>query len=166
MQLTPGAAAMCILSPEDIAKALSVPEHKLDCSGIKLTLAEVYVLGSRGELHRDYRTMPIYNKILPEKDSFYLNPGSYVIRYSEEVFIPNNCIGLAIPRSSLIRMGVFLATAVWDPGYYGRGVGLLTVHNPHGVSISIGTQVAQLVLIKMCSETTRTYRGVYQGEGL
>ncbi|MEM1643082.1 MAG: deoxyuridine 5'-triphosphate nucleotidohydrolase [Desulfurococcaceae archaeon] len=157
---------MCILSPEDIAKVLGVPEHKLDCSGIKLTLAEVYALGSRGELHRDRREVPIYNQILPEKDSFHLNPGSYVIRYAEEVSIPSNCIGLAIPRSSLIRMGAFIATAVWDPGYYGRGVGLLTVYNPHGVSISIGTQVAQLVLIKMCSETTRTYRGIYQGEGL
>lgn len=95
---------------------------------------------------------------------FSLPPGAYIVRYREYVKIPDDCIALAIPRSSLLRMGATLYTAVWDPGYKGRGYGLLAVFNNRGIVLEKGAQIAQLVYIKMTGRTSFTYRGTFYGE--
>jgi dUTP pyrophosphatase len=63
-------------------------------------------------------------------------------------------------------MGVSISCAVWDPGYSGRGESLMTVLNPHGVTIAQGARVAQLVFIRLESKPTKLYQGAYQGENL
>lgn len=155
---------MTILAPEDLARILGVKHDMLDCAGLKLTLGEIYSLGSHGYLGLNERRLPEYKGVKPKNGVYMLDPGSYLVKYNEYVKIPNGYIGLAIQRSSLIRMGATLYTAVWDPGYHGRGSGLLVVHNPHGVFLEKGVQIAQLVFIRMSRETGKTYRGVYLGE--
>jgi dUTP pyrophosphatase len=75
-------------------------------------------------------------------------------------------IALAIPRSTLLRSGATLFTAVWDPGCEGRGEGLLVVFNPYGVEIERRAQIAQLVFIRLDRETKFVYRGSYQRENI
>lgn len=142
---------------------LNVGVDKIDCAGLKLTLNSIYRYEGRGTLGVKDRALPSYVEIScdPWCD---LGPGAYFIRYNEYVKIPNGYMGLAIPRSSLIRMGATIYTAVWDPGYEGRGAGMLVVFNPNGVRLEKNVQVAQLVLFKMSGETSYYYRGIYKGE--
>ena len=93
-----------------------------------------------------------------------LGPGGYGIRYAEWVEMPADCGGLCFPRSSLLRMGAHVPTAVWDAGYAGRGEGLLVVTNPHGVRLQRGARVVQLVLFRLSQPPSAAYAGRYQHE--
>ena len=78
--------------------------------------------------------------------------------------MPTDCGGLCFPRSSLLRMGLTVPTAVWDAGYGGRGEGLLIVTNPHGVRLQRGARIAQLVVFRLTQPASQAYQGRYQGE--
>lgn len=155
---------MVIIAPEDLSVILGKSLDAMDCAGLKLTLGEVYRLESMGSLGKDAKKLPVYKPLEPRNGKYILRPGPYLVKYNEYIKIPNGYIALAIQRSSLIRMGATLYTAVWDPGYRGRGSGLLVVHNPHGIIIEKNSQVAQLVFIKMSRETRLLYSGSYLGE--
>ncbi|MCD6300933.1 MAG: deoxyuridine 5'-triphosphate nucleotidohydrolase [Staphylothermus sp.] len=152
-----------IIRPEDLIQILKLSEEQIDCTGVKLTLHSIYTLEGRGELSIDTRKIPKYRELVCTTKCL-VPMGAYIVRYNEYVRIPNGYVGLAIPRSSLLRMGVTIHSAVWDPGYEGQGIGLMVVFNPHGVTLSKGVQVAQLVYFKMSGETQKIYRGVYKGE--
>jgi dUTP pyrophosphatase len=93
-----------------------------------------------------------------------LAPGGYGIRYAEWVQMPADCGGLCFPRSSLLRMGAHVPTAVWDAGYAGRGEGLLLVTNPHGLRVQRGARIVQLVVFRLSTSPTMAYAGRYQHE--
>ncbi len=147
-----------------IKQALNLSDEVLDTSGIKLHLWKVYVFKSNGLLGVDYRKLPEYDELEPRDDKYYHLPaGAYVVRYKEYVRIPENCIGIVLPRSSLLRMGATIYSAVWDPGYEGQGIGLLAVFNPYGLDLIRNSHIAQLVLFKVEGKS-RIYQGVYKGE--
>jgi len=153
-----------IITPQDLIK-LGYDPGAIDCSGLKLTLSEVCLPESGGLIDISDRRVPRYRCMEPDQGGYYhLHPSSYIIRYGEYVKIPKDAAALAIPRSTLLRVGATLHTAVWDPGYEGRGYGLLIVYNPHGIIIRRGAQVAQLIFIRMTGESAKVYRGVYYGE--
>ncbi len=156
---------MVILTFEDLKKLFNLSDDAIDHAGLKLTLGEVFKLKGTGKLGIKSKELPAYEPLSPDSNGwYYLSPGPYFIKYNEYIRIPNGYVGFAIQRSSLIRMGVTLYTAVWDPGYEGRGSGLIVVHNPYGIYIERGAQVAQLVIVKMSSTTRRLYRGTYYKE--
>ena len=155
---------MTVLAPEDISRLFGIDLDHIDCAGVKLTLYKLFKLGSRGELYQKTKNLPKYIEIPCRGNLYFLEPGPYLVKYNEYIRIPNGYIGLAIQRSSLIRMGTTLYTAVWDPGYKGRGSGLIVVYNPHGIVLEKNTQLAQLILIKMSRETKKIYQGSYLGE--
>ncbi len=152
---------MVVLSPEDLIKLFGVDEEKVDCAGLKLTLDKVFRIVGVGRLSKNSKELPKYESVIDSNGLYRLPQGIYLVKYGEYIRIPNGYIGLAIQRSSLLRMGASLYTAVWDPGYEGKGSGLMVVHNPHGIIIERGTQIAQLVIIKMSSPTSKLYRGTY-----
>jgi len=94
-----------------------------------------------------------------------LMPGSYIITYNEIVHLPNNVMALARPRSSLLRCGVNVDTAVWDAGYSGRSVSLMVVHNPRGFRLQRNARIVQLFFFQLTGET-EGYSGSYQGENI
>jgi deoxycytidine triphosphate deaminase len=154
-----------LIIPPQYLVNLGYSTEILDCSGVKLTLDEVFTTESEGFIDIDTKVIPHYKRLEHDSDGIYHLPqGSYVIRYREYVKVPEDAIALAIPRSSLIRSGSTLFTAVWDPGYEGRGYGLLVVYNSHGIRVRRGAQVAQLVFIKMMERSVKVYRGTYFGE--
>lgn len=75
-------------------------------------------------------------------------------------------MAMALPRSSLLRCGATLDTAVWDPGYNGRSQSLLVVHNPHGIRIKKNARLMQLIFICMREVAHKAYSGIYQGENI
>ncbi|MGI9145016.1 MAG: deoxyuridine 5'-triphosphate nucleotidohydrolase [Chloroflexota bacterium] len=93
-----------------------------------------------------------------------LQMGTYGIRYAERVSLPLDCGGLCFPRSSLLRMGCHVPTAVWDAGYAGRAEGLLVVTTPHGVRLERGARIVQLVLFRLTQPASAGYAGQYQHE--
>ncbi len=157
---------MAVLSPESLMELLNLSEESVDCAGLRLHLDKVFRFRGRGLITKTGKNLPEVEEVEPRDGFFHLEHGTYRIRYAEIVKVPSDCIALAIPRSTLLRMGVALYTAVWDPGYEGRGEGLLTVFNPYGVAIERGAQVAQLVFIKMDRATSRLYRGTYYRENI
>lgn len=95
-------------------------------------------------------------------DSVWLERGAYLVTYNELVSVPPDCAGLILPRSSLMRCGATLHSALWDPGYSGRGQGLLTVYNE--LRLYRDARIGQFVLIALESAAFELYSGRYQGE--
>jgi len=94
-----------------------------------------------------------------------LIPAAYIITYNEIVHLPNNIMALAFPRSSLLRCGGTVHTAVWDAGYNGRAQSLMVVYNSSGIRLQRNARIVQLVLFQLTGET-EGYQGAYQGENL
>lgn len=84
---------------------------------------------------------------------------------SEEEMRPLDVAAMARTRSTLLRNGAVIETAVWDPGYNGRSSSLLVVHNPYGIRFKKDARIAQLVFFRI-NEVGEGYTGVYQNERL
>jgi dUTP pyrophosphatase len=95
----------------------------------------------------------------------HLEPGPYLVTYSERVNVPRDLIAIGRPRSSLMRSGATIESAVWDAGYSGRGQGLLVVFNPNGLRLKKGARIIQLVFYQLSEEVQEGYGGIYQDEG-
>ena len=159
-----------VLTGKEVAKHVEiVDKEQIQPAGVDLTVRAVYRIEGRGALMKSEIALPFLTRIEPiemeGKTLYHLNTGSYLIRFNEVVRIPKDCIGLILPRSSLMRMGASIEGAVWEPGYEGRGVCLLTVHNPMGIVVEQGARIVQLVLIRTSRET-EGYQGRYMGEGI
>lgn len=136
-------------------------------NGVDLTLDAVWGFAAAGSLGRaaEDRQLPERQALeFDATDWLHLEPGTYAIRYAEWVELPADCGGLCFPRSSLLRMGLHVPTAVWDAGYAGRGEGLLRVCNPHGVRLQRGARIVQLVVFRLTEPAGSTYQGAYQYE--
>ncbi|MCP4228724.1 MAG: deoxyuridine 5'-triphosphate nucleotidohydrolase, partial [bacterium] len=75
-------------------------------------------------------------------------------------------LAFARPRSSLLRMGATLNTALWDTGYVGRSQTPLNVMNSEGINLKRGARLMQLVFVKLDERLGSVYEGKYQGENL
>ncbi len=139
-----------------------VSTSQVQPNGVDLTVASVEAVTGGGELRVDGKTVGDRTPVDAEDGRFELSPGTYVVAYGERVSIPDGHLGFILPRSSLLRNGASLHTAVWDTGYEGRGEGLLTVGAP--LALEVGARIGQFVLAG--GEHDGTYDGTYQGEGL
>jgi dUTP pyrophosphatase len=136
-------------------------------NGVDLSVDAIWRFTAPGSLGRDERdrVLPAREELTPDADSWFeLEPATYGIRYAEWVELPADSGGLCFPRSSLLRMGVDVPTAVWDAGYAGRGEGLLSVTNPHGMRLQRGARIAQLVVFRLTELASAGYAGRYQHE--
>jgi len=141
-------------------------DKQLQPAGVDLTVKEIYAFKTYGKINFTNRERELSElELLPfdENEWVFLKPGFYLIKYNEVINMPLNLIAVGKPRSSLLRMGAFVVTAVWDPGYRGRSVSLLVVGNPNGIRIKRNARVVQLVFLRLTKEST-AYRGVYLGE--
>ena len=135
-------------------------------AGVDLTVSEIYEFNEGGIISIERVKLPQYRLKDPENGRYALKPGTYLVRFGEVIKVPSDCIGIFLPRSSLLRMGATIQSALWDPGYEGRGVGLLIVMNPYGIVLEKGARIAQFILMKMTEPPERVYRGSYQHEGM
>ncbi|MFC2060010.1 deoxyuridine 5'-triphosphate nucleotidohydrolase [Chloroflexota bacterium] len=143
-------------------------KEQVQPNGVDLTLREIALLQSGGKIavSNSQRVIPGLAPLVFDGLGFIdLVPGSYVITYNEIVNIPNNIMALASPRSSLLRCGVSVNTAVWDAGYSGRSQSLMIVYNPQGFRLQRNARIVQLVFFHLTGET-EGYQGNYQGENM
>ncbi|MBI5046456.1 deoxyuridine 5'-triphosphate nucleotidohydrolase [Candidatus Micrarchaeota archaeon] len=135
--------------------------------GIDISMKEAYSFSSAGKIDFDNKERKISDTSpIPfgQNDFIHLAPGAYKVVFNEYVRIPKTVAGLCLPRSSLLRCGVTLECAVWDPGYEGRSEALLVVRNEHGVDLKRNAKIGQMIFIKLSEETTTEYSGIYKGE--
>jgi dUTP pyrophosphatase len=144
------------------------PDEQIQPNGIDVRLEGVHRLvgvGVIGAVSAD-RSIPVRTPLDPDASGwFHLAPGAYMIRLVEEVALPNDLMAFARPRSSLLRCGAALHTAVWDAGYRGRSESLLVVYAESGVRLQVGARVLQLVFVRLDSATL-AYDGAYQHENV
>jgi dCTP deaminase len=76
----------------------------------------------------------------------------------EKICIPDNMIGVIFPRSSITRLGIYIATTYMNPGY--KGYMPLTITNQMGREIILqpGYRVAQLVLWSLDKLPEKVYK--------
>ncbi|MDD4986317.1 MAG: deoxyuridine 5'-triphosphate nucleotidohydrolase [Dehalococcoidales bacterium] len=143
-------------------------DEQIQPNGIDLTLREVALLESSGKIavKNAERQLPGLAPLAFDRLGFIdLIPGSYLITYNEIVHLPNNVMALARPRSSLLRCGVTVGTAVWDAGYCGRSQSLMVEYNSQGFRLQKNARVVQLVFLWLSGET-EGYHGAYQNENI
>ncbi len=165
-----------VLSQQDIHRLLNCEasliegwinlEEQVQTNGFDLTLREVAMPHSAGRitvLNNQRQVSDLAPLVFDGMGFMNLMPGAYTITYNEVVNLPRDIMALAAPRSSLLRCGVTVNTAVWDAGYSGRSQSLMVVYNPQGFRVQRNARILQLVFFKLTQET-EGYQGVYQGE--
>lgn len=142
-----------------------VDPSQIQPNGVDLTLDAIFEPIGRGRIGQEGKTIADRRELTPDSSNgseYHLDTGGYIVRYGEQVSIPTDHIGFIYPRSSLMRNGTMVNTAVWDAGYEGRGEGLLEVNQP--ITLESGARIAQLVLAD--ADHDATYDGAYQQENL
>jgi dUTP pyrophosphatase len=145
-------------------------ETQLQPAGFDVTVDEIHSFDSGGSLDfsNGEREIPGSTPVEPEvRDGdeygwWSLDPGVYKVVMNERVEIPEDVVGIANPRSSLLRMGCTTENALWDPGYEGGGEFVLKVDNPDGVEIKENARINQITFLEL--DETEGYSGIYGGE--
>ena len=169
---------VAVLTKQDIYQLIQLEPHlvedyidlekQLQPNGIDITLREVALPQAPGKIavSNSQRQIPdLAPLVFDGLDFVDLIPGAYIVTYNEIVHLPKNIMALAAPRSSLLRCGVTVNTAVWDAGYSGRSQSLLIVYNPRGFRLQRNASIVQLVFFRLTQETVG-YQGAYQGENI
>ncbi len=151
-----------------LVEGLIAPEVQVQPHGIDLSVARLFRFLSGGEVGFESAetSLPEVEEVPFDTAGWvFLSPGAYRVRLAERVNLPLDVFAIARPRSSLLRMGVHVGTALWDAGYSGQGEALLVVHNPHGLRIRRRARIVQLVFFRLDAPPREGYTGRYQGEG-
>jgi len=145
------------------------PDIQIQPNGIELTLQKIELHENSGAIAFDNseRKLPQTKNLDFDSEGWlHLPKGSYKIMFNEIVNIPKNIAAIAKPRSSLLRCGVTVETAVWDAGYSGRSESLLVVYNENGFTIKKNARVLQLLFFRLGEEVGEGYSGIYQNENI
>jgi len=143
-------------------------EEQLQPNGFDLTLRDIALPQSGGKItvQNSQRLISDLAPLVFDGLGFIdLMPGAYIVTFNEIVHLPRNVMALAKPRSSLLRCGVTIDTAVWDAGYSGRSQSLMVVYNPQGFRLQRNARILQIIFFKL-TEETEGYQGAYQGENV
>lgn len=144
-------------------------EVQVQMCGIDLSLRSVERFVTAGAVDFDNKERQVSEtEEVPFDDAGWvrLEPGCYLVTFNETVSIPKALAALARPRSSLLRSGATVETALWDPGYRGRSQSLLVVHNPSGLRLKRNARLIQLAFYRLSSLAEKGYEGAYQNENL
>ena len=166
---------MAVLAAEEIRKLILETglirdyidlEAQIQPNGFDCTLRSVYRLRGCGRVDFDNsrRELPELEEIV-FRDWVYVPKGVYRTKLNEIVKLGSDIMAIARPRSTLVRCGANVLTAVWDAGYEGRSEVGIVVHNEYGIWLSRNARIVQLVFMRL-SSPTKGYEGVYKGENI
>ena len=144
-------------------------EAQLQPNGFDMTLRDVARLTTPGAVGAEDASRELSETEPLDFDTdgwAKLDPGPFLITLNEIVNLPLDIMALGRPRSSLLRSGVGIHTAVWDAGYHGRSQALLVVYNPDGYRVQRDSRLMQLVFFRMETAASRGYQGRFQSENI
>ena len=133
-------------------------------NSIDLKLGKVYeFMSSNGEAYGLYDGKKhIPNKVeicYPYKNRYTLYPNKpYWLEIEPKIEIPEDIAQFYLPRSSLLRMGVTLHTALGDSGFNGHLMFLAINHTPYDIKLGKGERIATAINFEVDSA------GLYDGD--
>jgi dUTP pyrophosphatase len=152
-----------------LVESMINPETQTQMCGVELTLQKIERFLTAGAVAFDNkeRKLPETEPLnFDEMGWIELTAGAYLVTFNEIVNIPKDVAAMARARSTLLRCGATLETALWDPGYRGRSQSLLVVYNPQGLKLKKNARLMQLVFLRLEKEAEKLYSGKYQGENI
>ena len=155
-----------LIEEQDLVTEYLDLDKQLQPSGFDLSMESVeeFLGGGAVDFSNKERVIAETRTVEPDNAGWiHLKKGVYKVVYNEVVKMPLNVSAIARTRSTLLRNGAEVGTAVWDPGYEGRSSSMLTVHNPHGLKLKKDARVAQLIFFET-GDVEKGYSGVYQKE--
>lgn len=140
-------------------------------NGVDLRAHKIYHALGSVTLERDKKidTSGMQITEVPLKDGFWNlgelyqhnEVGNYLVDFRESCSMRAGFSGTIVPRSSMLRTGIFVTSAWWDTGWDGRLGASARIRNP--IRIEYGAALAQLIVYK--SEFNGAmYQGQYQGK--
>ncbi|MDD1751448.1 MAG: deoxyuridine 5'-triphosphate nucleotidohydrolase [Methanothrix sp.] len=152
-----------------LVESMIDPKTQTQMCGMELTVQKIERFTSAGAVAFDN-----IERELPQTEPMDFEPsgwidlpaGAYLVTFNEIVNVPRDAAALARARSTLLRCGASLETALWDPGYRGRSQSLLVVHNTSGLRLKKNARLMQLVFLRLGKEADKVYSGKYQGENI
>lgn len=139
-------------------------EKQIQPNGIDLRVESISVVQGVTDVPRDdhvgyqeisYDQLPVY------KHRIYLEGGkSYVVNFRETISVQDGFCAIIVPRSSLLRTGTLITSALWDTGFNGKLGGVIRPLND--LKIEPGARLAQ-VLFLQAEFNGKRYEGRYQG---
>jgi dUTP pyrophosphatase len=141
-------------------------DKQLQPSGFDLSMESVeeFLGGGAVDFSNKERVIAETKTLEFDKDGWvHLAKGVYKVIYNEVVKMPLNVAAIARTRSTLLRNGAEVGTAVWDPGYEGRSSSMFSVHNPNGLRLKKDARIAQLIFFET-GDVDKGYSGIYQKE--
>jgi dUTP pyrophosphatase len=154
--------------PPLIERYISLDEQ-LQPNGFDLTVYEVGRMTSGGGMGAglDQRELAEIEPMPFDAEGWLrLSPGPYLLTFNEVLNLPLDLTALGFPRSSLLRSGVSVQTAVGDAGYRGRPQALMVVHNPNGYRVQRDARLWQLVFFQLARPVSQGYQGRFLGENI
>ncbi|MFH0922916.1 MAG: deoxyuridine 5'-triphosphate nucleotidohydrolase [Candidatus Micrarchaeota archaeon] len=142
-------------------------KKQLQPASFDLTLAKVSAIEGEGVLDFDNskRVLSNVRELEFDESGFVsLEPGAYKVRFNETVRLPAGLAALTTTRSSLARCGSFVHVGWWDPGYHGKGEGLLQVGSR--IKLEKNARIAQMVFLHLSAEARELYSGIHHKENL
>ena len=152
-----------------LVESMVDPETQTQMCGMELTLQKIERFITAGAVAFDNKERELPETVIMNFDEsswIQLSAGAYLVTFNEVVNIPGHVAAIARPRSTLLRCGATLETALWDPGYRGRSQSLLVVYNPLGLRLKKNARLMQLVFLRLEKEAEKLYSGKYQGENI
>lgn len=158
-----------ILSGDEISKLVKQVEN-LDSSqqsqpaGFDVTVSKVYSYSNSVHTIGVSKTEnSILQEMTPSPDDYFdLGVGAFMLELNEITTIPKDAIGILLPRSTLLRNGIDVRTALFDPGYSGQPKVMLVCHRP--LRLQRLSRIGQLILFRSDTDFPKQYNGRYQGE--
>jgi len=121
-----------------------------------------------GEIRYEYDNLEKYTlgeKIAEEKikkvryNEYSLEHGAVAfVGIYEKITIPENVIGMIMPRSSITRLGIHIIPTYLNPGYSGYLPLTIVNHTGNRVTLKSGIRVVQLILFNLAENPSRSYK--------
>jgi len=155
-----------ILTGFEISKLLNSLQNikQIQSVSVELSIEKIYYVdpSSIAVISNEKTDLPNYVEVVPHNDYYILIANNvYVVQLSEEIEMPKNCMGILLPRSSLLRSGVVAQGTLVDPGY--RGKPRVLTYPLINIKIEKNARLFHLIVFCMDRELGE-YKGQWQGE--
>lgn len=122
-------------------------DMQLTSNGFDLSLQDISLFKGAGmiDFSNDERKIPEHIILKSDHNKYHLQYGVYLIDFNEYFKIPTDIIALGRTRSSLLRCGAHIVSAVFDAGFHGNIQCILIVSNNYGLELKRNARLLQLV---------------------
>lgn len=139
----------------------NVDTENIGGAGVDLRVNNFYKLKSGAKLGIDERVLPEIEQV--DANKIVVKPDEYIlVETLEKINMPADLAGRMFPRSTLQRSGVYLFTALIDPGFKGTLTFGLKNLSEFEFELEKGARIAQIIFENVGGET-KAYSGKYQG---